>query len=70
MVTESEKKYEDRRDSFHEIARAGGAGGQATKNKGPGGKPQGLVGGISLQPHALDGFGLTKLLLGYEDLAR
>jgi len=34
MVTESEKKYEDRRDSFHEIARAGGAGGQATKNDG------------------------------------
>src|ERR1039457_1215585 len=43
---------------------------QAAKNKGPGGEAQGLAGGISLQPDALDGFGLTKLLLGYEDLAR
>jgi hypothetical protein len=34
MVTEKRKNYEDRRDSFHEIARAGGAGGQATKNDG------------------------------------
>ncbi len=42
---------------------------QATENKGPGGEAQGLAGGISLQPDALDGFGLTKLLLGYEDLA-
>ena len=43
---------------------------QATKNKGPGDEAQGLAGGISLQPDALDGFGLTKLLLGYENLAR
>ena len=43
---------------------------QATKNKGPGGKAQGLVGGISFQPDALDGFGLTKLLFGYDELAR
>jgi hypothetical protein len=34
MVTEKRKNYEDRRDSFHEIAHAGGAGGQATKNDG------------------------------------
>jgi hypothetical protein len=34
LATEKRKKYEDRRDSFHEIARAGGAGGQATKNDG------------------------------------
>lgn len=43
---------------------------QATKNKGPGSEPQGLAGGISLQPHALDGFGLAELLLGYDELAR
>jgi hypothetical protein len=34
LVTEKRKNYEDRRNSFHEIARAGGAGGQATKNDG------------------------------------
>ena len=43
---------------------------QATKNKRPGSEPQGLAGGISLQPGAFNGLGLTELLLGYEDLAR
>jgi hypothetical protein len=44
--------------------------GEATKDKGPGGETETLAGGISLQADALDGFGLTKLLLGDEDLAR
>ncbi|MGO4880100.1 MAG: hypothetical protein ACLP59_04685 [Bryobacteraceae bacterium] len=43
---------------------------QATKYKGPGGEAQGLAGGISLQADALNGLGLTKPLLGDEDLAR
>ena len=42
---------------------------QATKNKGPGGEAEGLAGGISLQADALNGLGLTELLLGYDELA-
>src|SRR5580658_9337378 len=37
---------------------------QATKNKGSRGEAETLIGGISLQPHAFNGFQLPKFLLG------
>jgi hypothetical protein len=40
------------------------------RKKGREAKPETLAGGISLQPYALDGFCVTKLLLGYDEIVR
>jgi hypothetical protein len=37
---------------------------QAAKDEGPRGEAEILIGGISLQPHAFNGFQLPKFLLG------